>query len=239
MEELVVVRVVTVVRKPSSKSHSVRRSHRGDIPSTSGGGYRDVGLDENSPSRGFGGSPVAVAALEENPVEDTEEDSLGIDGFVLEAIERLIAQNVQQQRQPQQSTGINVVVKQFQDLHPLEFDGSLNPLVFPSYFGFCVSAIDCKDHDGGRKGKDQLRSAKKQWKRGLPQKRKFDGKPWSSSNRGDNSNKKFKAGENRLAFHSVTSVEGSILENAGEDCYMYNCGKPSHIRKNCPEAVRT
>ena len=39
--------------------------------------------------------------------------------------------------------------------------------------------------------------AKKQWKGGFPQKRKFDGKPWSSGNRGETSNTRFKAGDNR------------------------------------------
>ncbi|KAF3445823.1 hypothetical protein FNV43_RR11000 [Rhamnella rubrinervis] len=50
---------------------------------------------------------------------------------LVEAIERLVAQNVQQQQpqQQQQPEEINAVVKQFRDLHPLEFDGSMNPLV--------------------------------------------------------------------------------------------------------------
>ncbi|KAF3455386.1 hypothetical protein FNV43_RR00009 [Rhamnella rubrinervis] len=106
-------------------------------------------------ARGFGGPPVAAAVL----AKDSEEDSLGTDEYVprgytpnpvdpedfdpwdeptrdatsrlVEAIERLVAQNVQQQqpRQQQQFVGINAVVKQFRDLHPPEFDGSMNPLV--------------------------------------------------------------------------------------------------------------
>ena len=40
--------------------------------------------------------------------------------------------------------------------------------------------------------------AKKQLTGGFSQKQKFDGKPWSSSNRDDTSNTRFKARDNRL-----------------------------------------
>ncbi|KAF3455727.1 hypothetical protein FNV43_RR00369 [Rhamnella rubrinervis] len=46
--EAVAIRVVTLVMEPSMGSYSVRRSHSEDISSTSGGGYRDVGLDDDS-----------------------------------------------------------------------------------------------------------------------------------------------------------------------------------------------
>ncbi|KAF3457365.1 hypothetical protein FNV43_RR02022 [Rhamnella rubrinervis] len=51
VEEPVAVRVVILVKDPSSISHSERMSYRGNILSTSGGEYRDVGLDEDSARR--------------------------------------------------------------------------------------------------------------------------------------------------------------------------------------------
>ncbi|KAF3434629.1 hypothetical protein FNV43_RR21714 [Rhamnella rubrinervis] len=61
VEELVVVRVVTPVRELSSGSHSMRRSHREDIPSTSGRGYRDIWLDKDSARRELEGKQHDVA----------------------------------------------------------------------------------------------------------------------------------------------------------------------------------
>ncbi|KAF3457065.1 hypothetical protein FNV43_RR01722 [Rhamnella rubrinervis] len=49
--EPVVVRTATSRRESSSVSYTGRRSHRGSIPSTSGGGYHEVGLDDDSARR--------------------------------------------------------------------------------------------------------------------------------------------------------------------------------------------
>ncbi|KAF3450428.1 hypothetical protein FNV43_RR06509 [Rhamnella rubrinervis] len=46
--ESMAIRVVTSVKEPSARSFSVRRSHWEDVSSTSSGGYRDVGLNEDS-----------------------------------------------------------------------------------------------------------------------------------------------------------------------------------------------
>ncbi|KAF3441109.1 hypothetical protein FNV43_RR15019 [Rhamnella rubrinervis] len=68
-----------------------------------------------------------------NVYPEPEGSSGDVTGHLLEALERLVAQNVQQQQpQPQQlpqSAGINTMVKQFCDLHPPKFDGSSNLLV--------------------------------------------------------------------------------------------------------------
>ena len=69
--------------------------------------------------------------LARNVHPEPESSSGDATSRLVEAIERLVAQNVQQQQgqQPHQSAGINVVVKQFRDLCPPEYDGSPNPLV--------------------------------------------------------------------------------------------------------------
>ena len=69
--------------------------------------------------------------LARNVHPEPESSSGDATSRLVEAIERLVAQNAQQQQgqQPQQYAGINVVVKQFQDLCPPDFDGSPNPLV--------------------------------------------------------------------------------------------------------------
>ena len=69
--------------------------------------------------------------LARNVHPEPESSSGDATSRLVEAIERLVAQNVQQQQgqQPHQSAGINVVVKQFRDLRPPEFDGSPNPLM--------------------------------------------------------------------------------------------------------------
>ncbi|KAF3432378.1 hypothetical protein FNV43_RR27118 [Rhamnella rubrinervis] len=51
VEEPVAALVVTLVKDLSSRSHSKRMSYRGDIMSSSGGEYWDVGLDEDSAQR--------------------------------------------------------------------------------------------------------------------------------------------------------------------------------------------
>ncbi|KAF3443056.1 hypothetical protein FNV43_RR16977 [Rhamnella rubrinervis] len=78
----------------------------------------------------WGYTPEPVDLEDFDPCHPEPESSSGdATSRLVEAIERLVAQNVQhQQQQPQQPAGINVVVKRFRDLHPLEFDGLSNPL---------------------------------------------------------------------------------------------------------------
>ncbi|KAF3442828.1 hypothetical protein FNV43_RR16746 [Rhamnella rubrinervis] len=104
--EPVAIRTTTSRRESSSASYTGRRSHRGSIPSISGGGYRNVGLEDDSArqelegqrqefdedpteamrayirARGFGGPPVAVAVLTEDFKDPEEEESMGSDDHV-------------------------------------------------------------------------------------------------------------------------------------------------------------
>ncbi|KAF3443355.1 hypothetical protein FNV43_RR13037 [Rhamnella rubrinervis] len=88
------------VREPSSGSHSVRRSCRGDISSTSREDIRTLNwtrtLLVNSwrvgdrmllcfcelGAQGFGGPPIVVTGPEEDLVEDTKEDSKDSDDYM-------------------------------------------------------------------------------------------------------------------------------------------------------------
>ncbi|KAF3455843.1 hypothetical protein FNV43_RR00485 [Rhamnella rubrinervis] len=70
VEEPIIIRVVIPMRESSSSgSYIGRRSHRGSIPSTFGGGYRDIGLDDDSAKSTcesisvFGGLTIPLLAL--------------------------------------------------------------------------------------------------------------------------------------------------------------------------------
>ncbi|KAF3455998.1 hypothetical protein FNV43_RR00641 [Rhamnella rubrinervis] len=140
--EPVAMHTATSRRESSSASYIGRRSHRGSVTSTSGGRYHDIGLDDNSARRELEGrrQEIAIFILSfgsrmprfpRNIHPEPESSSWDATSRLVEAIERLVAHNVQQQQpwQQQQPAGINAVVKQFRDLHPPEFDGSMNPLV--------------------------------------------------------------------------------------------------------------
>ncbi|KAF3443255.1 hypothetical protein FNV43_RR12937 [Rhamnella rubrinervis] len=76
----VAVRAVTVSRESSFGSYTGRRSHRSSVLSTSSGGYRDVGLDDDLARRELEGRrapPIVVAIFEED-----QEDSIGSDDYV-------------------------------------------------------------------------------------------------------------------------------------------------------------
>ncbi|KAF3442830.1 hypothetical protein FNV43_RR16748 [Rhamnella rubrinervis] len=238
--EPVVVRTTIPRRESSLASYTGRRSHRGSVPSTSGEGYCNVGLNDDSARRelegrkqemqedhyhdmymwyldqfdedpteqrvmrahiqawGFRGPPVVAAVLAEDSEEDPEEDSVGSDDYVprgnihpeaesssrdatshlVEAIERLVAQNVHNSN--------------------LDNNNLRGLMRDPEEILQRVQLIakDPAPVAGGSTGSSST-LAKKQWKIGFSQKQKFDGKPWSSTNRGDNNNKKFKTGDNR------------------------------------------
>ncbi|KAF3455470.1 hypothetical protein FNV43_RR00099 [Rhamnella rubrinervis] len=59
--ESVAVRTVTSRRESSLVSYTWRRSHKGSVPSTSSGGYHDVGLDDDSAPRELEGRRQEVA----------------------------------------------------------------------------------------------------------------------------------------------------------------------------------
>ncbi|KAF3443705.1 hypothetical protein FNV43_RR13395 [Rhamnella rubrinervis] len=59
--EPVAVHTATSMREYSSASYTGRRTHRGSIPSTSGGRYHDVGLDDDSARRELEGRRQEVA----------------------------------------------------------------------------------------------------------------------------------------------------------------------------------
>ncbi|KAF3434619.1 hypothetical protein FNV43_RR21704 [Rhamnella rubrinervis] len=146
VEELVPVRAMTPVRE--SSTGSLRRISRRGIVTTM---YRDISDAESATmssershttldASGFGGSPRSrgsrgdpkeMPRFPRNVHPEPKSSSGDATSRLVEAIERLVTQNVQQQqpRQQQPPAGINAVVKQFRDLHPPEFDRSMNPLV--------------------------------------------------------------------------------------------------------------
>ncbi|KAF3451155.1 hypothetical protein FNV43_RR07246 [Rhamnella rubrinervis] len=89
----------------------------GSVPSTSGGRYHGVGLDDDFGSSGVRGALSGeMPRVPRNVHPEPESSSGDATSRLVEAIERLVAQNIQQQqpRQQPQPRGIITVVKRFE-----------------------------------------------------------------------------------------------------------------------------
>ncbi|KAF3451308.1 hypothetical protein FNV43_RR07403 [Rhamnella rubrinervis] len=132
-----VVWAVTPRRESSSSgSYTGRRFHRGCIPSTSSEEYHDVGLDDDFAHRELEGwrQDIAMFLRGEAVMILFGEEALftcllGSFGTFKRIIFMICTCAFRGYRMTCSIERAAAVVKQFRDLHPMEFDGSLNPLV--------------------------------------------------------------------------------------------------------------